>query len=86
MNVISNLNAQGSIQESLSGADWWNIKPQVLPHATSNKLSWRDSLETIVSESIGMEASTSMQLETIAVIANDTPGITEVRKAICQIC
>ncbi|KAG1371100.1 rho GTPase-activating protein 7-like [Cocos nucifera] len=64
-------------EESLSGADWKNVRPQVLPHASSNKLSWRHSLETIASESKGMEASTSISSETTAVVANDAPRITE---------
>ncbi|XP_073104976.1 rho GTPase-activating protein 7 isoform X3 [Elaeis guineensis] len=64
-------------EESSSGADWKNIKPQVLPHASSNKLSWRHSLETIASESKDAEASTSISSETVAVVANDTSRITE---------
>lgn len=56
----------------------------MLPHASSNKLSRKHSLETGVIELKGMEASTSISSESIAAIANDTPRITEVREAICQ--
>ncbi|KAG1331819.1 rho GTPase-activating protein 7 [Cocos nucifera] len=64
-------------EESSSGTDWRNVKPQVLPHASSNKLSRKHSLETGVIELRGMEASTSMPSESIAAIANDTPRITD---------
>ncbi|KAF8398243.1 hypothetical protein HHK36_017170 [Tetracentron sinense] len=64
----------GLLQECSSGADWGNIKGQVLPYSSSSKqLSWKQCADsTSLGDSKSTEASTSLSVDELSGVDSAT--------------
>lgn len=65
-------------EESTSSLDWKRVKPQILSYAGPKQLSQKNLFDTTgLSDSKGMEASSSMPPEDASAVSNNMPRVTE---------